>query len=135
MVSSSANETDASSTLEEEDEEGIASWEEWQADGGDEGDQEATKSLLDGTVLPSVEAALEHDAEKHGLDLRKQRAEVCQRCLSDTSVLRPALWSTFRLRAKARAPDFASLRQEAAAAPRVHVSDPSISWPARGHTI
>ena len=85
MSAGSAREDVDHGAHEEEDEDGKGVWEDWQAEGADEGDDEATTSLFDGTVLLSVEAALEHDAEKHGLDLRKLRVEVCilfARCLS-----------------------------------------------------
>jgi hypothetical protein len=44
-------------------------WEEW---GGSENDlnDDTAKSLFDDSVLPSVEAALEHDKSKHDFDLR-----------------------------------------------------------------
>lgn len=76
-MSGSVTEAAASSAQEEEEEEGTDAWEDWQADGAEDGDEEATSSLFDSTVLPSVEAALEYDSEKHGLDLRKLRVEVC----------------------------------------------------------
>ncbi|KAK9835065.1 hypothetical protein WJX81_008355 [Elliptochloris bilobata] len=64
-----------SSAHEEEEEEGDDMWEDWQAEGGDRDGEEATQSLFDGTLLPSVAAALDYDAEKHGVDLRKLRIE------------------------------------------------------------
>ncbi len=77
MAPGSVIEAAASSAQEEEEEDGNDTWEDWQADDVGEGDEEATTSLLDATVLPCVEAALEYDSEKHGLDLRKLRLGVC----------------------------------------------------------
>ncbi len=66
----------AADAHEEEEE----SWEDWQAGEGE--DEDATKSLFDNTVLPSVEAALEYDARTHGFDLPRLRSEVtCASCI------------------------------------------------------
>jgi hypothetical protein len=51
-----------------------AEWDEWNASEG--GDDEATRSLFDDTVLPSVEAAIDHDAKAHGFDVREYRKRV-----------------------------------------------------------
>ncbi len=65
----------AADAHEEEEE----SWEDWQAGEGE--DEDATKSLFDDTVLPSVEAALEYDARTYGFDLLRLRSEVtCASC-------------------------------------------------------
>ena len=50
-----------------------AEWDEWEDD-PDEDD--ATKSLFSDAVLPSPEAALQHDADVHGFDLRAFRTQV-----------------------------------------------------------
>ncbi len=48
-------------------------WEEWEEEGdaGEEGEEEPAQSLFDDTLLPSPLAAIEHDARKHGFDLRQ----------------------------------------------------------------
>lgn len=47
------------------------------ANSDDDDDETATPSLFDSsTVLPSVSAALAHDAEKHGFDLLEFRKKV-----------------------------------------------------------
>lgn len=54
-------------------------WDDWGASGGDGGDgddDDAAVSLFDGTVLPSAEAALAHDAGVHGFDLAAFRDKV-----------------------------------------------------------
>jgi hypothetical protein len=56
---------------------GLADWDEWQDDAGDEDD--ATRSLFDSEMLPTPEAAFAHDAARHGFDVREFRAQVCGR--------------------------------------------------------
>lgn len=54
-------------------------WDDWtsQPDAGDAGgDDDAATSLFDGRVLPTVAAALAHDAAEHGFDLAAFRKKV-----------------------------------------------------------
>lgn len=59
--------------LDESEEGGDEAWDDSQE--GDEED-EATVSLFDTTVLPSAEAAFQHDQSKHGFELRAYAAQV-----------------------------------------------------------
>lgn len=62
---------------EEEDdgseEQGDEAWDESQE--GDE-EEDATVSLFESTVLPSTEAAFQHDQNQHGFELRAYAAQV-----------------------------------------------------------
>ena len=51
-------------------------WDEWEDDEGEEEEQPA-RSLFSDVLLPTPEAAIEHDAVTHGFDLREYRAQVC----------------------------------------------------------
>lgn len=58
-----------------------AEWDEWQAGGGAGGEEDeegdATPSLFEpALLLPTPEAALAHDAQAHGFDLRAFRRQV-----------------------------------------------------------
>ena len=63
-----------SSSGEEDDRQSAASqeWDEWEED---EEEQQA-QSLFSDALLPTPEAALEHDATHHGFDLREYRQQV-----------------------------------------------------------
>jgi hypothetical protein len=56
---------------EEEDQD--QEWDDWESDAEGE---EPTKSLFGADVLPSPEAALAHDKERHGFDLRAYAKQV-----------------------------------------------------------
>ena len=64
-----------SSSGEEEDAAQSQEWDEWEDDG--EGEEQPAQSLFSDALLPTPEAALEHDATQHGFDLRKYRQQVC----------------------------------------------------------
>ena len=49
----------------------------WDADWGDNDESQCT-SLFSNSVLPSVDACCDHDAQQHGFDLRKYCAQVCR---------------------------------------------------------
>ena len=58
-------------------------WDDWNSEAGapgSGGDDDAARSLFDATVLPSVGAALAHDAAEHGFDLAAFRKNVCVCC-------------------------------------------------------
>lgn len=59
-------------------EDGDEAWDDWEGGEGEE-DEEPTKSLFDDQVLPSAEAALQHDVVQHGFDLRQYAMQVRQR--------------------------------------------------------
>jgi hypothetical protein len=55
-----------------------AEWEDWEGASGDEQEEgePEVKSLFDDALLPSAEAAFEHDAAHSGFDIRRYRVEV-----------------------------------------------------------
>ena len=57
------------SPSESGDEEEEGDWEEWESDGGDEG--EPAMSLFCGTKCASPEAAMDYDAQHHNFDIRQ----------------------------------------------------------------
>jgi len=74
-MSDSDSESEQLTGLQQHDED----WEDWA--GGDEGgDEDVTRSLFDDSLLPSPEAAFDHDAAQHGFDLRQYRIEVGGEC-------------------------------------------------------
>ncbi|PNH04501.1 putative protein arginine N-methyltransferase 3, partial [Tetrabaena socialis] len=71
------DETGSSASSSDEDDGPIADaagreedWEEWEG-GADEEDEDVTKSLFEDVMLPSPEAAMQHDAERNSFDLRR----------------------------------------------------------------
>lgn len=72
VMSDSDSDSEQLTGLQQHDED----WEDW-AGGDDEGgDEDVTRSLFDDSLLPSPEAAFDHDAAQHGFDLRQYRIEV-----------------------------------------------------------
>lgn len=61
-----------------------ADWDDWNGGGGDVGDEDLATSLFSPTVLPSPEAAMDHDAAQHGFDIRKYAIQVTKyrQCMS-----------------------------------------------------
>jgi hypothetical protein len=68
-------------------------WEDWQAGEGDDGEQadEATSLFEPKRRLPSVEAALNHDATVNGFDLRSYIVQVRPGWIASTSMAPPPL--------------------------------------------
>jgi hypothetical protein len=56
-------------------EEADGEWEEWD---DDDEESDATRSLFSDAVLPSPEAAFEHDARHHNFDIRQFKIEVSE---------------------------------------------------------
>lgn len=67
----SETESDSASQVQDQLEE---EWDEWT--GEDEEESDVTKSLFSNAMLPTPEAALEHDAATHGFDVRQYKIEV-----------------------------------------------------------
>ena len=67
-------ETDSHSESDQLNPQDEAEWDEW--NDSEEGNEDATKSLFDANVLPSPDAAIEHDAKAHGFDIRRYRKQA-----------------------------------------------------------
>eukprot|EP00877_Chromochloris_zofingiensis_P002928 jgi/Chrzof1/12636/Cz07g01290.t1 len=76
----SETESDSASQVQDQLEE---EWDEWT--GEDEEESDVTKSLFSNAMLPTPEAALEHDAATHGFDVRQYKIE---RDLTDHDIIR-----------------------------------------------
>jgi hypothetical protein len=104
---------------EQADQNDEAEWDEWnESDGADE---EATRSLFDDAVLPSVEAAIDHDAKAHGFDIREYRKRVRRDC--PAAARRRRLAAAVPARRWAAAP-FLSTARSPGAAPRRQTAPP-----------
>lgn len=81
------------------EEEGDDAWEDWEAEADDGAGEDTTQSLFDGTTLPSVNAALQYDTDKHGFNLRELRSKVRRRLLTASACEHS--WRTCCAQAKA----------------------------------
>jgi hypothetical protein len=68
-------ETDSNSESEQLNKNDEGEWEDWTDDEGV--NEDATRSLFDGTVHPSVDAAVQYDTKTHSFDIIQFRKQVC----------------------------------------------------------
>jgi hypothetical protein len=86
----SGMETDSNSGSEQLNKNDEGEWDDWTDEEGV--NEDATRSLFDDTVHPSVEAAIQYDSKTHGFDITQYRKKVCLAVETDVTDVKHQIW-------------------------------------------